>query len=394
LAGIGKISYSLYLWHWPVFCFFKIWLHSLPGISYLYYDHFELIRLSLILISFILAVFSYYLIERPVRSRRILTAKSRLFLYSAAIALFLLASGLLIRWGEGFPKRIGAAVRAYEAGARDRVAGYDERPVLTYGQKHIPRLIGEKEKKPSFWIWGDSWAISWAEAIEELADEYEVSGRESAMPGCRPVYDINNSYNYPQQKDTADGCRIMNDAALELIEKSDIRHIVIIAFYGTDIDRSKGADSENGDQPAVDGPAERPGSSGGRATTREVFTRLVKELTKNGKTVWALAPVPRYAEPVPELLVKAVKKGDPIETLGMKTTQFERSAAPVMEMYHEAEKYGLRILPISPKICGGDYCALADRRGSFYMDDYHLSVYGTRYFRDSLRPVFEEISRR
>lgn len=58
IVFIGLISYSLYLYHWPVIVFSKYQLNDLND-SYLY--------LFIISISLILSVLSYYLIEKPFR---------------------------------------------------------------------------------------------------------------------------------------------------------------------------------------------------------------------------------------------------------------------------------------------------------------------------------------
>ena len=60
LVGIGLISYSLYLWHFPIFAFSRI---ASKGPSD--YDKFEWIVLTLVL-----AIISYHLVERPFRSKR------------------------------------------------------------------------------------------------------------------------------------------------------------------------------------------------------------------------------------------------------------------------------------------------------------------------------------
>ncbi|MEH2320100.1 acyltransferase family protein [Nostoc sp.] len=55
---IGTISYSLYLWHWPVFVLFRwtVGLESIPC------------YISAVFLAFFLAFASYYFVERPIRS--------------------------------------------------------------------------------------------------------------------------------------------------------------------------------------------------------------------------------------------------------------------------------------------------------------------------------------
>ncbi|HTM77904.1 MAG TPA: acyltransferase [Devosia sp.] len=56
MAWVGKLSYSLYIWHGTVVFFFGWWVLSLPK---------PVIGLTEIIITFSLAVASYYIVERP-----------------------------------------------------------------------------------------------------------------------------------------------------------------------------------------------------------------------------------------------------------------------------------------------------------------------------------------
>lgn len=57
-VGIGLISYSLYLWHYPIFAFGRI--------IDVNYSQFDVIKW--ILITFLMSILSFYLIEKPSRS--------------------------------------------------------------------------------------------------------------------------------------------------------------------------------------------------------------------------------------------------------------------------------------------------------------------------------------
>jgi len=60
-VGIGLISYSLYLWHYPIFAFARI-----------QFDERGLLKiLSICLIILILSIISYYFVERPARNKKI-----------------------------------------------------------------------------------------------------------------------------------------------------------------------------------------------------------------------------------------------------------------------------------------------------------------------------------
>ena len=59
-VGIGLISYSLYLWHYPIFAFSRIFEFTQANL-------FNKLLLGIIII--ILSIFSYYFIERPSRNK-------------------------------------------------------------------------------------------------------------------------------------------------------------------------------------------------------------------------------------------------------------------------------------------------------------------------------------
>ena len=60
-VGIGLISYSLYLWHYPIFAFART-------IEFIQGSLFN--KLLLVIIIFILSIFSYYFIEQSARDNK------------------------------------------------------------------------------------------------------------------------------------------------------------------------------------------------------------------------------------------------------------------------------------------------------------------------------------
>lgn len=62
IVGIGLISYSMYLWHYPIFAFARI-----ADINGLHNNE----KYLLIFLTIILSIVSYYFIEKPPRSKRI-----------------------------------------------------------------------------------------------------------------------------------------------------------------------------------------------------------------------------------------------------------------------------------------------------------------------------------
>lgn len=85
-VAIGKISYSLYLWHMPVFIFFnELWPH--PS---------NMDRVGWIVLSITLATASYFLVEQPFRNRKFISQKP-LVIFLALMAVFIVSLSLFGR---------------------------------------------------------------------------------------------------------------------------------------------------------------------------------------------------------------------------------------------------------------------------------------------------------
>ena len=71
-VGVGLISYSLYLWHYPIFSFVKI--NGIVSMSLIG-------KFILIPIILILSISSYYLIEKPLRNKNYSFKKVLFFIF-------------------------------------------------------------------------------------------------------------------------------------------------------------------------------------------------------------------------------------------------------------------------------------------------------------------------
>lgn len=87
LVFIGLISYSLYLWHWPVLVFLRL----------IFSDIDTQLGLLAIFTSFSLASLSYFLLETPFRRKKILSSQRAILSGALAITLTIALTGMLFQ---------------------------------------------------------------------------------------------------------------------------------------------------------------------------------------------------------------------------------------------------------------------------------------------------------
>ena len=185
LVAIGLISYSLYLWHWPIF-------------SFLRYRQIELtapVALAAVLLSVGLAYLTWRYVEMPIRMNRSLSFRAAGLRYYAAPAALFLMVGLYSYGTEGAPARFSPESRqlissySFERDLKNACAiksGEYQGVTLDYLQKNCAfGVVGKKEA--DILLYGDSHANHFKPFVETMAREgglemvYYVEGSCSAI---------------------------------------------------------------------------------------------------------------------------------------------------------------------------------------------------------------------
>jgi peptidoglycan/LPS O-acetylase OafA/YrhL len=155
-VGVGLISYPLYLWHWPLLAFAFLQSRAMPGVQ---------TRLALILLSAVLALLTYLVLERPVRRSN---TRGRLALTLCGSMAFVGLLGAALYWTNGAPTRFPVDIRAL-AGIPDAETFFDFQNATRRGLCHDISLAASLEdryrrciesKRPLIVLWGDSYAAT------------------------------------------------------------------------------------------------------------------------------------------------------------------------------------------------------------------------------------------
>ncbi len=172
----GKISYSLYLVHWPIFVLTRYWIGedlTLTG------------SIFMVAISCAVAVLQWRMIEQPFRSKTLLGSRRALLIATPSAIGVIVALGLLLIWQKGFPNRINAEVMAVVAARNEREYVLE----LTSSMVKSGNLgfFGKDNGEPECMIWGDSHAMAMVPALDCVCGEMKMVGVQSTHSRTPPL---------------------------------------------------------------------------------------------------------------------------------------------------------------------------------------------------------------
>jgi peptidoglycan/LPS O-acetylase OafA/YrhL len=230
MVGIGLISYSLYLWHWPIFAFLK-------------YRQIELtlpVGIAAVALAFALAYLTWKFIETPPRHNPSLGfRKSFAGLYAAPAALFM-SVGLASYVTEGLPHRFSDSMRELISSysfERDltrscSVRAEDYKTVtLDYLMAHCTFGATEPQKARVF-LMGDSHAHHFKPFVDRLAQDAGMKAVYHVQGGCFPT-ELQVTDRYPEKG--PDTCQQRNADLLQLVGNFD--YVVLAGFWASEPER-------------------------------------------------------------------------------------------------------------------------------------------------------------
>jgi peptidoglycan/LPS O-acetylase OafA/YrhL len=218
LRFIGRISYSLYLWHWPLITFCRDWGLTIDTPS---------MQVLLFALSVAAAYLSWRFIEVPFRVPSRMAAWPRIATVAGGAGVIAVA-GAVFAATHGLPSRLDPDVRAmlaYQHYPREEL--YREGTCfLTLGQDpaafHVEACAQATPGRPLVLLWGDSHAAHYAPGLRALADKLGVDLVQASYAGCSPM---------PWRSDNSPTCAQFGRTILDLIESRRFDHIIVSANW-------------------------------------------------------------------------------------------------------------------------------------------------------------------
>jgi hypothetical protein len=372
IVFVGLISYSLYLWHWPVFVFAR-------------YQSFAPLPLTMsiawIALSMGLAVLSWRYIERPFRDRRRFSRRS-VFVFAGLGVVTSVVIGLSLVAAAGLPQRFSPAVQRVLAAARDRDPRDRRCGGMAVEEIRTGRLciLGDPHAKPSFALWGDSHAASLIPVVSAVAASDNKSGYYLGHSGCAPMLDVMTS-EQPSSR-----CARINAAALEFVRQRRIGQVLIAgrwAYY----DRWRGTAADpREERRLVDLDDVRAGEDQ-HAIFSRVLERTVGRLATGGRKVVLIADVPEIDSNVPASLARMMLNGQSFELGPTLAAYRSRQAFVERAIADLSRRYGAAIVEPALILCASGRCEVSASGHPLYRDHHHLSAFGALH----LSPLFAKV---
>ncbi|MBL4739530.1 MAG: acyltransferase [Sneathiella sp.] len=359
---IGRLSYSLYLIHWPVIVFVRLYLSRPLELKE---------QVAILIFSFIWAALSWHLVENKILSKRGVPFK---FVFTGLCAgLIVCVSALVyINQTNGLTDRMSKKSLAVlqDVNQVKRDGKFECRDKFSLGGDKFSKFkvcdFGPVDGKKIL-FWGDSHSgmIVRAHYVIQGADKTRVIS--AGMPDCPPLISVVTT-----RRKNRELCSAFVDLVLEYIKGNKVDTVVLASRWanlGSDV-RSPGDGGRS--HTIFDLKADSQ-----EISLKAALLRTVDALNEIGVKVVIIGPVPEIAFHVPDTLVRVWSGiGDLPVVSRQEFDHRQAKVLPALKLLQDSNKAAV-IYP-HEKLCDDLACKVAQGSRTLYLDDDHLSVEGAR----------------
>ncbi|HEV3272309.1 MAG TPA: acyltransferase family protein [Candidatus Methylacidiphilales bacterium] len=349
LVFIGLVSYSFYLWHWPVFVFAK---HMTPL-------RMPLLVVALVAVSFLLAVLSWRYVETPIRRCAVFKGRTQILAFAGVMAGIMILAGFAIQAWQGVPSRFSPQALAYANGTYDKGIHTEVELEDVLKGNFIELGSGDRSLPIKLFVWGDSHAMTTLSILNQLCKEHGVRAVAATHIAMNPLLNIESSETRVAYK----------NAVLKFIRDNHVPEVLLVARW----------DTHGYEAPKV----------------HDCLIETLGALKEAGARVWVMREVPRPGVNVPSFLAFGVMLGsqDP-EGPACPLISYHKDIAVQNRIFENIPPSDTTILDPTPFFVrpNGDLILAAGGK-ALYFDDNHLSVAGAMRLRPLFEPLFEDLSK-
>lgn len=377
---VGKISYPLYIWHWPLLSFAQILYAGSPP---------PVVKIFLLLTAFILAWITYRFVERPIRSGGgMSSATMPLVAISAVIGLM----GAFIYLEKGFTSR---SIVTYNR------ALLQETPFAANPPSQCPGMANDvisKNKLCTIYtaavpaktivLWGDSSTGAWLPAFLDIGKQHNFSIVNLSHPSCPPILAARKTrFDYRESREYCQDGQ-MQRMAIQEIERLHPDLIVVIAAWNSY--------SEHTNREFI---TDRPDEvADATSTKRTLFARVpetLTALTEVSRIVvfrsWPIMPTARNMKIARSLAIPGIEPTYTPNVGGptVSRNEFIEDSRNINSIFDHLGSPRLSFFDPSTKICASGTCESHVNGINYYSDTTHISVAGALSFRADIEALLE-----
>ena len=401
LVGVGLISYSLYLWHYPIFSFLRV-VDSFPKDSI-----FKSIIVGIILV--LLSIFSYFFIEKPSRNRKY---KFK-FIISLIIFVFslLVSVSFIVIKSDGFKGRLTKILQNIDPGQcnleLENCSGLLEE-LKKENCLDLNRCKFNTSAKKRIYIIGDSHAQVIIPNLRNQIVDKDYQFITSAIGGCF----FFPGFNKVEVK-TEGISNFCHDNYFSELEKELKKYndsvIIFIGRLPLYLSNYYFDNKEGGIEDDIMASNTKSGkkwknkflSTGKYESIQVSFKDTVKNLSKNNKII-LIYPIPEVGWHVPRKIlqqnpatfISSTKQSD----LKNITTSYQVYKKRTLSSFKLLDSInGKNVYQIYPHklFCDTfikERCVTHDNKNIFYSDDDHLSLKGAEMLNDLIIKKIDKIN--
>jgi len=351
----GNISYSLYLWHWPLIAL----------VSYTSTELTLTIQLAIILITYLLSMLSYRYIEEPFRHMKLPSFKQvalKLYCLPAALLIFTVSVGV---YNNGFVDRFSpeivhqeTAVNSFASESRQqchsalRNSNVLPDPQCTFGDS-------QATESPKLFILGDSHANHIVPFLEALAIDAQLTGQDYTLDRCLPLFDLGWGSNLYK----ANKCKDRNTLASEHIKNNSFDYVVLAASWPEIATRRIFTDQR------IESNDEK------RKLLTEQFDYTLGLIVNSGATPIIIEDIPTLGGLSPKCTIKKSIYND---SLNCQTNKNSNHLISNLVQNIRSKYPQLIVLRPQDIICTGKICKMDVDNTPIYRDEDHLNEVGAK----------------
>ncbi len=177
----GQISYSLYLWHWPLFTFARFSKSSLV------LDAGD--KIALFALTVVISYLSWRFVEQPFRQKSLAPTRRAALRFAGITSVVLLAGsagGIVLSRTPSDADRVALQLESYNT--------YNYQPLYRYGSCFAPvngvfddACLALATGKTNVLLWGDSLAAHYFHGLRETTDPQLVNILQATQAACMPT---------------------------------------------------------------------------------------------------------------------------------------------------------------------------------------------------------------